>query len=40
VLALIWYFGFGGFDGSRQDQDININVPGEPAPAPPGEPAP
>ncbi len=42
VLALVWYFGFGGFNaGGERDQDININVPAEPAPPGGGEePAP
>ena len=40
VLALVWYFGFGGFDGGAQDQDINVNVPVEPAPPGGEQPAP
>ncbi|CAN5587496.1 hypothetical protein BH23CHL7_BH23CHL7_24210 [soil metagenome] len=33
VLALIWFLGFGGFEGGRQqDTNININPPAEQAP--------
>ena len=38
VLALIWFLGFGGFEGGANDQtDININTPAEPAPGGGGE---
>ncbi|HWH38049.1 MAG TPA: hypothetical protein VNT28_09780 [Candidatus Limnocylindrales bacterium] len=32
VLALIWFLGFGGFEGNQGGTDININTPVEPAP--------
>ena len=39
VLALVWYFGFGGFnDAGQNNQDIIINPPVEPAP--PADPMP
>jgi hypothetical protein len=41
VLALVWYFGFGGFDGggqqTQEQQNIEIQPPGDQAPPGGGE---
>ena len=36
VLALIWFLGFGGFEGNNPGTDVNVNVPAPGEQAPPG----
>ena len=34
VLALIWFLGFGGFEGGQQGTDVDVNLPAPAEPAP------